>query len=178
MAYQKIGYAGSDGSWNVLKVNSDGSITVNDVIGSVILDAGDVNIGAVEIQDDNTGSRLDVVVTGIPSTYTGTQLVAGAAEIGSTHITDVDGGTIDTVTTVSTVSSLTAGSVQLQTGTSNIGSVSVESKGYLTLGSVYTYSDDPTTIGSWLQTLSGKGIETVDVSYCGVSGSLTAMAFA
>jgi len=125
MAYQKVGYADSNGSWNVLKVDSDGAITVNEVIGSVILDVGDVEIGAVEIKDDNTGSGLDVVSTGIPSTYVGAQLASGAAEIGSAHITNIESGTIDTVSAVTSVTDVAAGSIRLEAGTAVVGSAHV-----------------------------------------------------
>ena len=65
---------------------------------------------------------------------------------------------------------------ELPTGTSNIGSVSIEKTGHLTLGSVYTLSDAPETIATWLETLSGSGVEQVNISYFGTSGSLIAIA--
>jgi len=106
---------------NYLKINTDGSLNigsiVGDIVGSVSLDPGDVKIGAVEIQDDDTGSRLDIVSGGAIANYLGAELMGGTNEVGSVHVTEID--------VVDSVTNLAAGSVQLNQGVNEIGSVHV-----------------------------------------------------
>jgi len=73
MAYQKIGYADSNGSWNVLKVNSDGSL------GAFVTPS---TIGSVYIkEDENEAAALwlsglsNVVDYSITSNTTGSVII-------------------------------------------------------------------------------------------------------
>jgi hypothetical protein len=187
MAYTKLGYWDSTGSVNPLKINPDGSIDVNTIIGSVLLETTDIQIGAVEIKDDDTGSRLDILSAGTPSTYFGVEVVnplpAGTnilgsvittvnATLGSTYLVDSStGSALDivvtgtptaylgtevvnplpagdniigsvvttvnvgsvyvsnietgTIATLTSVTNIAAGSIQLQPGTDEVGSVHV-----------------------------------------------------
>lgn len=262
MAYSKVGYSNSLGSWNVLKVNDDGSINVSTIVGSVILETSDVQIGAVEIKDDDTGSRLDILSTGTPGKYIGVFPVGsvvlntstanvgsvnigpGASNIGSAYISNgtivlgagaatigsvittvsatlgstflidqTTGSALDVVkagtasvnslvvqgntggiplpvsltasgsnigsvhvTNVEAVTSLVAGSVQLQAGTASIGSVSNNDVGvYCTTGSVFTLTDVPSDVATWIDGYLGSNLQWVGIAYTGYTGSITAM---
>ena len=104
-----------------LGINSDGSINIGsmtgDFTGSIALDPGDIQIGAVEIKDNDTGSRLDIVSSGAITNYLGAQIIGGTNQIGSVHVTEID--------VVDSVTNLAAGSVQLNQGANEIGSVHI-----------------------------------------------------
>jgi len=68
-----------------MKVNSDGSINIGSMTGtfagSVSLNPGDIQIGAVEVKDDSTGSRLNIVSGGDIGNWIGVQLVGGISSV-------------------------------------------------------------------------------------------------
>jgi len=160
MAYTKLGYQDENG-WNVLRINGGGTINVLGSFVATNLTSGSILNTQINVKDGNTGSLMDVKNAGNVSTYLGAQLVTGTAEVGSVHVTNMDTVILDEsnsvigsvivksgiVTTVSTVTNLTAGSVQLQSGIATIGSVHVASHPVIT-GSVYNNGGTVATVAS------------------------------
>jgi hypothetical protein len=144
---------------------------INITVGSVQLEASTAIVGSVKAVQSGTWNVG--TVTTVSSLSAGSvQLQTGLANIGSVYVGKIATGTTN-IGSVSietmpnvTVSSLTAGSVQLQTGANTIGSVYTEFK---PVGSVYTYTDENELVATWLASLSN--VIDYGIAYSGAAGS-------
>lgn len=146
-------------------VVDSGSVFISG-IGSVSLNVGDIEIGAVEIKDDDSGSRLDIITQGQTAGVTGIQIF-GIDQSGSSirlktnSVGELNIGSISTMLPSGTnvIGSVVSNILSIATGTNEIGSVKVSSiigalpSGTNILGSVIL-GNSAANIGSVIATVN------------------------